>query len=660
MAENSPSIPPDKPGFSERPGLSGSGRWTVIGGPAGGRVAALAMGHGAAPAVFAGTRVGLFRTLEPGGETAPRWVRLPDVAVEVLSLAVSPAYAEDRTLFAGTARGLYFSRDGGDHWEAARLPMAETMVLALYCSPNYQADGLVLAGTLEDGILYSNTRGESWSYTGVGLLDATFFSLAFSPDFARDGTVFAGAETALYYSYNGGRAWKLLAFPEEAAPVLCLAVSPDFARDGTLCVGTEQSGLYRSTDRGKSWHPLSLSVGCVNALAWGTHQVAAKNQVSRSESGRGDPAPTAVGVLYAATDAGLYASDDRGEHWTCLWDAPDVLSLAGSDELVFAGLADEGAWLAAEGADWRPIFTVPARPLLGMALSPHCDVDPVAFLYGPQEGIWRTVDGGLSWACLDEALPSLDIRSLAISPCFAEDRVLVAASAGGVLLSTDAGDSWSAWSDAPASLVACSPRGQIFAAVYPEGIVHVARTPGGPWASLPGPWEDGGEVLALALDVSLRCRVALLDRAEQTLSLWEGRPGSFKRVLSRPAGASPLAAFWLPADSGEDERWYASLGHEVWELRRAPGESATQSTLAFSAAGDEPVVSLMGARGPQGPVLFACTGEAIFRSGDGKAWTAVQHLSERAVAVTLSPDWQRDASAYALLLGGALWGGVVE
>jgi photosystem II stability/assembly factor-like uncharacterized protein len=312
---------------------SDPGPCAVSGGPPAETVAALAIGQSGGYTVFAGTRTGLYRTRDVNEGPVARWERLPAVPLEIMSLGVSPQYPEDHTVLAGTPNGLFVSRDGGDHWQAAHLPMPNSMILALCFSPNYRADGIILAGTLEDGIYYSDTRGESWSYRGFGLLDATVYSLAISPDFGRDETAFAGTETALYYSYNGGRAWKQLDFPD-AAPILSLALSPDFSRDQTIYAGTERQGLYRSSDLGRTWQHLDLPAACVNALV-----------MSRERDG-----------LFAATDSGLYWSGDGGKSWTCLSDMPDTLSVAVKDDIVVVGLVDQGAWLTSDLTNWHPFF----------------------------------------------------------------------------------------------------------------------------------------------------------------------------------------------------------------------------------------------------------------------------------------------------------------
>lgn len=297
-------------------------------------VAALASGQRAGQTtVFVGTRTGVY-TAAVSQAAHAAWQKLPHAPTEILALSVSPTYAQDTTILAGTGYGLFSSYDGGAQWLAVHTPVPNSVILCLCFSPNYRADGIILAGTLEDGIYYSNDRGERWSYRGFGLLDAAVYTLALSPNFAQDELLFAGTETALYYSYNGARAWKQLDFPEEAAPILSLALSPQFAKDQTLYAGTEQHGLYQSADLGKSWQHVDLPATCVNALA---------------------VAPT-NGDLFAATDSGLYRLDERGRAWTCLLDRPDAFSLTAREELLIAGFIDQGAWLTRDGVNWHSFF----------------------------------------------------------------------------------------------------------------------------------------------------------------------------------------------------------------------------------------------------------------------------------------------------------------
>src|SRR5437660_6339872 len=74
------------------------------------------------------------------------------------------------------------------------------------------------------------------------------------------------------------------------------------ARTGTILVGTIGQGVMTSADDGESWTRAGMSQGMhsdciVRALA---------------------PDPRRPDVVYAGTDMGLYASEDRGARWRLL------------------------------------------------------------------------------------------------------------------------------------------------------------------------------------------------------------------------------------------------------------------------------------------------------------------------------------------------------
>ena len=622
----------------KKPSLANA-RVTKLGGPQAGSVAAIAIGQAAgALTVFAGTQVGLF-SLEYGLDLeASEWERLANAPLGILSLAVSPAFADDQTLVAGTHTGILVSRDVGETWLAAELPVSASGVVALAFSPNYAADGILLAGTLEDGILYSNTRGARWQRNGFGLLDATVYCLAFSPSFGRDTTVFAGTDTTAYYSYNGARAWKQFDFPDSAAPALSLAVSPNFEADQTLYIGTETDGLYRSVDRGRNWHRLELLPQCINALAVSAQQ-----------------------TLLAATEAGVFESADRGETWTSLLDWPNVMSLATTGAVTVAGVVGQGVRLVAHPAEWPTIPTLSARSVVGLALSPQFDQQAIAFTYGPQEGLWRTADGGRTWADLGGELPSADIVALALARDFSTNPVVVAASPEGVLISTDAGGHWEPTVAEPASLVAFSPSGQVLAAGLASGAVRVTADLGQNWLPVPGPWEAGGKVVALAVSDAQHFYVAHLEGVGATLSLWHGPAGDFEKVHSEPVGENPVVTLFVPADLGPDRAWYAGCGNQVWKLSARKGRRPAASTVFLADGSGESILSLTGIQNETGQILFASTGRHVYKVSEDKIWRQVYDFgSERALTLVLSPKYLKDKTIYALLLGGTFAQGVIR
>jgi photosystem II stability/assembly factor-like uncharacterized protein len=211
------------------------------------------------PIWYAARQSGLYVSTDRGATWTDSYTSLAlEDRLTTASVALSPTFRHDSTLFTGSLGGILASSDGGATWSVSELPPPPPFVVSLVVSPNYSEDGLVFAGTLEDGVFRSWDRGSSWASWNFGLLDLNVYCLAASPNFADDDTLFAGAESGVFRSTNGGRAWRETSFPMDSGPVLSLAVSPSYGADGTLLAGTELHGVYRSEDRGETWQAAGL------------------------------------------------------------------------------------------------------------------------------------------------------------------------------------------------------------------------------------------------------------------------------------------------------------------------------------------------------------------------------------------------------------------
>lgn len=290
---------------------------------------------------FAARMSGLYRS-DDGGATwrfvyeslEGEQARLDDAPVATTAVALSPAFASDRSVFAGVQGAVLRSVDGGQNWYIAGLGTPPPLISALVVSPDFAEDGVVLAGGMEDGIFRSSDRGGQWARWNFGLLDLNILSMAISPDFARDETLFVGTESGIFRSTNGGRAWREVGAstlaqrsyepsPADFAPVLSLAISPGYASDGTVFAGTESAGLFCSRDRGRTWERVDggAITDSVNAIILA-------------------PAlPTAAPAVLAATSAALHLSRDGGQSWSSL---EAVQSLEGVEAGISAVAAPSG------------------------------------------------------------------------------------------------------------------------------------------------------------------------------------------------------------------------------------------------------------------------------------------------------------------------------
>ena len=149
---------------------------------------------------FAACSHGLYRSLD-GGET---WNALQplDEALAITAAALSPCYAQDRSVFAAVMGGILRSSDGGETWFTAGFPAPPPLFTAIAVSPDFERDGVLLACTMEDGIFSSSDRGVHWQPWNFGLFDLHVLCLAFSPDWRDDETVVAGTESGLYRQHQ--------------------------------------------------------------------------------------------------------------------------------------------------------------------------------------------------------------------------------------------------------------------------------------------------------------------------------------------------------------------------------------------------------------------------------------------------------------------------
>ncbi len=218
-------------------------------------------------AYFVARQSGLYR-LAPSNGAARNLYQgwQPEGDIATLDIAMSPRFSHDGLILTGINGGVARSEDGGASWEALATRMPAPLVTCLALSPAFASDRRVLAGSYEDGMFLSDDAGQNWAAFNFGLFDHNIFCLALSPEFPVDGAVMAGTSSGVYRSVNGGRLWADLTMPAGDEAVLSLAFSPEYADDRSILAGTESHGLLRSADEGLTWEPFYKCEGAVNAI----------------------------------------------------------------------------------------------------------------------------------------------------------------------------------------------------------------------------------------------------------------------------------------------------------------------------------------------------------------------------------------------------------
>jgi photosystem II stability/assembly factor-like uncharacterized protein len=130
------------------------------------------------------------------------------VAGGLVSVAFSPSYAIDRTVFAGSQDGMFKSTDGGATWADLRI-QAKLNSTGFFYVPSVSPDGSTLIVGAQGGTLRSTDGGESWQVIGKSPCPSHSGTL-FDPDFADNGIVFAFAScpNGVWSSQDSGQTWE--------------------------------------------------------------------------------------------------------------------------------------------------------------------------------------------------------------------------------------------------------------------------------------------------------------------------------------------------------------------------------------------------------------------------------------------------------------------
>ena len=361
------------------PSAYGALRWRLIGPHRGGRVLAVA-GVSGDPATFYFGSVdgGVWRTRNAGVTWEPLFDDQPIASVGALAVAPS----DPTIIYVGTGEasirsditygaGVYRSTDGGAHWQS--LGLADTRHIGKIVVDPRNPDVVLVAAlghaygpNAERGVFRSADGGRTWTKVLYKNPDTGAIDLAVDPGDAR--VVYA----ALYQARR--TPWEQ--YPPDEGP---------------------GSGLYKSTDGGATWTPLTahgLPPGAVGRIGLAV--------------GRGSRVYALIG---AATGAGLYRSDDRGATW----------QLAGTDPRITS-------------RNWY---------FCRVTVDPQ-DPDVV---YVPNVALLKSTDGGKTFGVLKGQPGGDDYHELWVDPT-SPTHVIVGSDQGAVV-TLDGGHTWSSWYNQP-------------------------------------------------------------------------------------------------------------------------------------------------------------------------------------------------------------------
>lgn len=318
----------------------------------------------------------------------------------------------------GTAgSGVWKTVDGGQVWTCVSDSLRLTSIGAVAVAPS-QPNTVYIGATgfgPTAGLYRSNDGGAHWD--AVALHGHGVTSIAIDPH-NPDIVMAAAADTGVLRTEDGGRNWKSV-LPDSREGGLWVALDPDdphhvYAAVRTIAVGGGRGGfggggrgappvttpasdsqIYRSTDEGLTWNKTSPdgllggNFGTIAlAVAPGTHGMRVYDYVAQ----------------------GMFRTDDGGSHWIRATTDPRLIG----------------------GGQFHDVIVDPRNP----------DV-----LFATQTSLYRSTDGGKTWASFTGAPSGADFNFVWIDPT--NDNYMILAVDQGTEISMDGGHSWTTWFNQP-------------------------------------------------------------------------------------------------------------------------------------------------------------------------------------------------------------------
>ncbi len=225
----------------------------------------------------------------------------------------------------------------------------------------YADDNLLLAGTLSHGIFFSTDHGESWLQSGLD--EGSIYDFDRSPD----QTLIAAGQEGVYLSFNNGRSWEESTEGlGDAIPQAVLAVSEDEVHLATIGEGMflwegdrwieNNEGLGLKFGYSLALHEDEVFAGITNDVyRWDRQEQTWTKLDLNLPQVRVNDLISFEGSLWAATQEGMYVSEDMGDSWTRVasdFEEEYTYSLSINDDRLFVGTRN-GVYKTETGESWE-------------------------------------------------------------------------------------------------------------------------------------------------------------------------------------------------------------------------------------------------------------------------------------------------------------------
>jgi photosystem II stability/assembly factor-like uncharacterized protein/sorbitol-specific phosphotransferase system component IIA len=413
-----------------------------------------------------GSRIkgGVYRTSD--GISEPHWqsVNAGLLSFDIRCLTVTPS----GVLLVGTPIGVFQSKDNGNTWALANAGLTNFNIQTIFATTDQ-----VLVGTPGGGVFRSTDDGETWSPIGMGSI-TVITTTSESDGTQTSQPINTGIPNAVV------RAIATIDFTF-TLPRLSATNIPPAPSDPPR----EPTEARVQITRGERILPLSLQVGDVIVVDGQSRSVKTVNPVDltdpnspvevvvdsfrnppTAESLTGTPRDVPAGTAFvayrpssatavaplllassgdryilAATDVGVYRSNDQGTNWygSNNPDHQPIHRLTVASGLVFASTDRSIYQSNDQGATWLSTNLSNTATALRSLVAFGNDAFVAA-----SDGVWRSRSGG-NWVVIVNGLTDTNVWSIAINSANGD---LFALTESGIFQSENQGDTWSRWSDA--------------------------------------------------------------------------------------------------------------------------------------------------------------------------------------------------------------------
>jgi photosystem II stability/assembly factor-like uncharacterized protein len=335
------------------------------------------------------------RHKEPGGffkstDGGATWKESKELKSEAIHAMVQSSSNPDIILVGGI-NGIWISNNSGDDWkkiESATLPLN---IDSLAIDP--RDPKLIYAGTTWRA--YKTTDGgKNWRLIKNGMLDDSDV-FAIEIDQKNPDHVIASACSGIYESFNKGEKWaKIQGIPSQSRRTRDIKINP--ANSGAYYAATTE-GFWMSNASGKAWMMTTSRELEINSIA-----------VHGEESNR---------IFIATNNYGVMVSNDGGKNFEPTngnFTSRFTLSVVPDSErpnrfyAATHNTATGGGFFFISddaGVTWQPAM----KNLVANRISPYTllqdRVDPNKIYMGTNNGVFRSIDRGLSWTQLTPPKP---------------------------------------------------------------------------------------------------------------------------------------------------------------------------------------------------------------------------------------------------------------